>query len=248
MSAIVTLEDNLGSILSTVGNAPIGATTRPRPTLPPPSTQPRQTPTMPTMPVMPVTSQEAPQTVYALMPRTNGTCGCGSCSRCQQQSNWGGAPPTINVTVSPNITSNGGSAYSEGVRQVGVPMGEAALNLQPQPIVQTVEKPVFIDRVREVVKEIAVPVKQVVERIKQQPMFMPFQTRTPVDRPVPIPLKVPTPVDREVPLPVKYLQPVDRPVVVPVNPQTPQRGVRPPQPFQTVKNKRDDQTGINYFS
>lgn len=253
MSRIVTLEDNLsaessnlGSILTSVGATPIGKATVSRPTPPPQARPVTRTPSMPVLPTLETQAPSQPQTVYALMPRNGGACGCGSCSRCQQQSNWGGAPPTINVTVSPNITANGGTAYSEGVRQNGVPLSESA------PMVQTVEKPVFIDRVKEVVNEVIrpvyIPVKEIVERVKQLPLFMPFQTKTPVDRPVPMPLKVVQPVDRPVPTPLKVITPVDRPVPVPVNPQAAQRPVRPPQPFQVVKNRKDDQTGVNYFS
>lgn len=256
MSRIVTLEDNLaessalGSILTSVGSTRIGAATpRPTPTMPVTSRPVTRTPSMPVMPTIEETQPASPpQTVYALMPRNGGPCGCGSCTRCQQQSNWGGAPPTINVTVSPNITANGGTAYSEGVRQNGLaPLSESAV-----PVVQTVEKPVFIDRVKEVVNEVMkpvyIPVKEIVERVKQMPLFMPFQTKTPVDRPVPMPLKVVQPVDRPVPTPLKVITPVDRPVPVPVNPVAAQRPVRPPQPFQVVKNRRNDQTGVNYFS
>lgn len=216
-----------------------------------------ETPTPPIVPQiigtsaqMAIPSGTAPH-IVAMMPMRR--CNCGSCSRCHSQSQWGypQSQPTINVTVSPNITAQGGDSYAEGVRQHGmhspVPTN---IDVEQQPV-HTVERPVFVDRVHEVVNQVTkpvyIPVREVVERIKQTPLFMPFQTKKPVDRAVPMPLKVPQPVDRTVPIPLKVPQPVDRTVIVPVNPAQTNRPVRPPQPFQTVTNKRDQTTDVNYF-
>ena len=213
------------------------------------------------------TDAAAPRRIYALQ---RSRCGCGSCARCKSESQWGGtqgaAMPTINIDISPTITSNGGS----------VTHGSVTATSQPQPIVHTaqaqatpppyvpvaypvqaqperiVERPVFVDRVHEVVNRVTepvyVPVREIVERVKQLPMFMPVKAIRNVDRTVPVPVKYNQPVDRPIPTPVKVVTPVDRPVVIPVNPQEKPRTVRPPQPYQVVTNKKTPETGVNYFS
>jgi len=242
---IVTLEDRLssdnGGILS-VMQRPIGAAVpaQTRRTQVVPLPQPPSPIGPLTTSVMPSPSNTAP--IVALVPRRSGDCGCGGrCTRCSG-GGWDSSQlPAINVNVSPTITANGGS--------VGTALSSPATGVMPP---QVVEKPVFIDRVREVINEIAkpvyVPVREVVEKIKQMPLFMPFRTIKPVDRPIPMPLTVQKPVNRDVPVPVRYNQPVERIVPVPVNESRPVRAPRPTQPFQVLTNKKNTETGINYFS
>lgn len=141
--------------------------------------------------------------------------------------------PTPNVTPIAGATGWGTPLPNTAApAQPGAPTPTPTTNTE-----RIIERPVFIDRIKEVVRKVF------------EPMFMPVDrtvTKT-VGRIEPVPVR--HDVDRYVaePVPVRRDVPVDRTVPVAVRPTTAPTP-RPPQPYQVAKNKKDQVTDINYFA
>lgn len=134
----------------------------------------------------------------------------------------------------------------------------AAGSEAPPPVERIIERPVFVDRILEVIKElppvvrtIVQPVERLVRQIVREPSYMPVRYDVPADRAVTQPVRYDVPADRDVIQPVRYDVPQDRMVIVPVSQKkraAKVAAVRPPQPFQVVRNKEDQATAINWWT